>query len=273
MKSILVATDLSERSERAVRRAFNLAETHGAALTVLSVVDSDLPDEIASQLKAATEGKLAQLCGAISSYDKTARVEIGDPLREIHRVADEIDADLVVLGVHRERPLGDMVAGTTMVRLVRASLRPVLLVTDPVDHPYRRAVCGLDLSPSCLAALWAVADIAPDADIDTVHAVHVPFRGFLAPGGTAAEHQPFVSEAERRITSWLSEVETPKRCNPPKIIAAARAQALGQVFRESGADLIAVGANGRSSLSPTYLGSFTEELLRLRPSDILVVRR
>ncbi|MCI4665962.1 MAG: universal stress protein [Neomegalonema sp.] len=273
MKTILVATDLSERSERAVRRAFNLAELHTADLTVLSIVDSDLPDDIAVQMTRATEAQLAQLCGAISSYSYKARVKTGDPQREIHAVADELDADLIVLGVHRERPWVDMVAGTTMERLVHASQRPVLLVSDPVMHSYRRVVCGLDMSPSCAAALRAAADLAPEAEIDLVHAVHVPFRGFLAPSGAEAEVRPFVQEARKRVDAWLSEIEPPKRCSSPKLIAASRVQALGQVFRESGADLIALGAHGRSSLAPTYLGSFTEELLRMRPSDILVVKR
>ena len=42
-KHILMASDLSPRSERALRRAFLLAEEFDAKLTVLSIVDSDLP--------------------------------------------------------------------------------------------------------------------------------------------------------------------------------------------------------------------------------------
>ena len=49
MSRILVATDLSARSDRAVERAFLLAGQAGASLTILHVVDADLPSRIADR--------------------------------------------------------------------------------------------------------------------------------------------------------------------------------------------------------------------------------
>jgi len=270
---MLVATDLSERSERALRRAFRLAEQNGAALTVLSVIDSDLPRQIVDQLKETAEQTLQQLCASISAYACDVIVDIDDPLHRIHDVADEIDADLIVLGVHRRRPLSDFFGGTTMERLVRASLRPVLLVCDPVDHDYRRAVCGIDLSPSCVAAATACAALAPEAEIATFHAVHIPFRGFLARSGSAGAVQPFFEEAEAHVRSWLATAALPRQCLPPTILAMSATEALHASINQHRADLICIGAHGRPSLMPTYLGSFTEQLLRNPTRDLLVVRR
>ncbi|WP_170842129.1 hypothetical protein [Pacificibacter marinus] len=39
-----------------------------------------------------------------------------------------------------------------MERIVRILEYPVLLVSHPVTGPYQSILCGLDLSPSCLAA-------------------------------------------------------------------------------------------------------------------------
>ena len=52
--TITVATDLSERSDRAVRRAADLARTYGASLTVLNIVDADLPDDLEEIMVAKT---------------------------------------------------------------------------------------------------------------------------------------------------------------------------------------------------------------------------
>ncbi len=273
MKNLLIATDLSERSERALRRAFKIAERSQAALTVLSVIDDDLPHDIAEQMKAAAEQSLVRLCASLSDYACRIAVDIADPLQRIHDVADETDADLVVLGVHRRRRFADFFGGTTMERLVRASLRPVLLVRDPVDHDYQRAVCGLDLSPSCIAAAEACADCAPEIEIATFHAVHVPFRGFIAPGGRASEMQPFLKEAEAELQTWLASATLPPQCRPPKLVAKSPMEALTASIGETKPHLVCIGAHGRSSLMPTYLGSFTEELLREPPCDLLVVRR
>ncbi|MEM9725396.1 MAG: universal stress protein [Pseudomonadota bacterium] len=275
MKKLLVASDLSERSERAVQRAVQLASAHGAALTALSVVDNDLPADMAEAHERSAAASLGQLKGRLSQADGPIeidiRVERGDPLTQIHAVAAEIGAELIVLGVHRQRPWMDLLVGSTMERLVRGASQPVLLASDPVNGPYARALCGLDLSPSCLAALWAVSRLAPEAAIETVHAVQVPFRGLLS-SNDVEEASPFLAEARSRMDAWLADVSLPQQCVAPRLLAGGRAQALGQAFQESGADLIAIGAHGRSSVSPNALGSFTEELLRRRPCDILVVR-
>lgn len=273
MQTILVASDLSDRSERALRRAYSIAEQQRARLTVLCVVDADLPQTMAANMKAGAEAELQRLCASVSDYPASLCVEIGDPKTQIHAHADACDADLIVLGVHRQRFFADMFSGTTMERLVRSSRRPVLLVRDPVYGPYQRPVCGLDLSPSCVAAAQACAALAPQAEITAFHAVHVPFRGFLAPGETSAELQVFVDEAAASLSAWLATAELPAQCKAPKVVPGGVTQALYQTIRDADADLACIGAHGRPSLSPSYLGGVTEDLLRSPPCDLLVVRR
>ncbi len=273
MKSILVATDLSNRSDRAVQRAFRVAEQSGAELTVVNIVDSALPERIAQEVASSSKDKLQSFCASISAKPVTVRVEIGDPLVSIHAVADEVDADLIVVGVHRERAIADFFLGTTVERLARASLRPILLVTGAVDHDYERPVCGIDMSPACLAAVEAASRIAPNGRISTFHAVHVPFRGFLAPSESAAAHGPFVDAARHELEGWLKGVTFPQNCEPPKIEVGGVAEALYRTVTDKKGDLIVIGAHGRSSLSPSYLGSLAEDLIRRPPRDLLIVRR
>lgn len=272
MKNILVASDLSTRSDRAVRRAYALAERHAAALTVITVIDEDLPYGMLDQFRAASAENLGGFCDTVSDYPRTMRVEVGDPLRAIHNVAEEIDADLIVLGVHRSRPWADLVRGATMERLVRGTERPVLLAADPGGREYRRIVSGLDFSPASLAALKTAAKIAPTASMKTFHAVHVPFRGFLAPDGSAMQVSPFLADAKSRMAAWMEGADAPEGCGDTEFIIGGVGQALGQVLAEGEADLLAVGAHGRPSYSPSYLGGFTEDLLRHPPCDILVSR-
>lgn len=273
MTHILVATDLSHRSERAVRRAYKIAAAQQATLTVASVIDSDLPLELAHKMRDETVENLRRFCASVSDYPVDIRVDIGDPLRSIHSLARDLAVDLIVLGVHRDRAWGDLWGGTTMERLVRGTTRPVLLVRDPVDHAYARAVCGLDFSPSCSAALDAVSALAPDAKVETFHAVHVPFAGFLAPDASTAQTDPFVKEAEGRLAAWLDTATLPENCAAPQVIVGGVQEALRKIISADRPDLIVVGAHGRANIAQSYLGSFTEALIRNPPSDILVVRR
>ena len=49
MRTILVATDFSERSDRALRRATLFARAQGAKLVLVHGVDDDQPDRLAKQ--------------------------------------------------------------------------------------------------------------------------------------------------------------------------------------------------------------------------------
>ncbi|MEO1542693.1 MAG: universal stress protein [Pseudomonadota bacterium] len=272
MKSILVATDLSNRSDRAVQKAFALAEKHDAKLTVLNVVDSDLPTDIAQTMQASAETQIKAHCTSLSKRSCHAMVKVDDPISGIHSVADEVDADVVVLGVHRPRPFFDLFSGSTLERLVRASERPVLLVRDPASGQHQNPVCGIDFSASCVEAARSCAVLVPEARISTFLAVHIPFKGFLAPGGTHAEFQPYIEDAKRRLDTWLSTADLPEQCTPPEVLVGEVQDALNRMLKKVNGDLIVVGAHARVSPSPTYLGTFAQDLVRNPPCDVLVVR-
>ena len=61
MRSILIATDLSARSDRALERAVNLACDRGGELTIVHVVDEDLPASLADAQQKAAESVLSQI--------------------------------------------------------------------------------------------------------------------------------------------------------------------------------------------------------------------
>lgn len=59
MKALLLATDLSNRSERALRRAAQLVRQFRCPWTVLHVVDADQPQALASAWSAQVHEALA----------------------------------------------------------------------------------------------------------------------------------------------------------------------------------------------------------------------
>jgi nucleotide-binding universal stress UspA family protein len=91
-------------------------------------VDADVAavrDELRSQIKEATGG------GAV---DWTLRLLAGDPARAIARLADDIQASMIILGCP-EPGLGHRVSealnGSVATWLIRHQNRPVLLVPLP----------------------------------------------------------------------------------------------------------------------------------------------
>jgi nucleotide-binding universal stress UspA family protein len=80
-----------------------------------------------------------------SGYDVRRRFEQGDPGAAICDAADELEADLVVVGNHGRNALARLVLGSTSTYVVHHCRRPVLVVRDTTrDHGDDAAVGTTD---------------------------------------------------------------------------------------------------------------------------------
>lgn len=273
MKTILVATDLSERSDRAVRRALRLAASSGAECHALYVADDDLPQDIADTLRAKAEERLRRLLDAApGGAEARCHALVGDPVATIRDRAAGIGADLVVLGLHRPRPFLDALRETTMERLTRLLPQPVLLVRDPADHDYASVLAPVSLSPSCAAALRAARALAPEARLSAFHAIYVPYGGLTGegPGGTMARQMRREAEAAR--TEWAAAAGLEGDLAEVTMITGSLRQVFDRRLEATGADLAALGADTRTLYLASGLGSFIAEMIRNPPTDLLLAR-
>lgn len=271
MKHLIVATDLSERGDRALQRAFILASGLGAKLTIATVVDDSLPGSIAETMARAAEAELARIVAAhplAASVPHEIRVARGDPALAIAALAAAERADLLVLGVHRDRPLADLFRETTMERIVRQVGCPVLLVRRPAVAAYGAVVGAVDFSPASAAALRKAAEVAPGARLVAVHAVHVPYRG-LMPADAAGS---FIGEAEAAEAGWRQRETLPAALGKVALVEGAIGQVLTDVVRREDAELITVGAHARSGVHNALVGSFATRMMRDAPCDLLIAR-
>ena len=111
-KKLLVLLDLSQSSEQVAIAGRDLAAHSNAALVILHVVEfvpveplgeSLMPTaQIEDELIKRARANLSDLVERLGLAKANARVEAGNTKAEILRVADEEQADLIVLG-SRER--------------------------------------------------------------------------------------------------------------------------------------------------------------------------
>src|SRR5690554_308213 len=108
---LLVASDLSTRSDVALQRALSLAEHLQAELTLLHVVDTELPLGLKTaymqDANSVLQESLKQLGREESSVDVVVRV--GEPCQTISEVAEELQADLIIVGSFRRQLLRDKI--------------------------------------------------------------------------------------------------------------------------------------------------------------------
>lgn len=135
MRVVLVATDFSEVSERAEGRAGELARSMEARLHLVHVVepidDPEQADEETREFHRSLEVRASRLLqeriGQWTGLSVTYSVVLGHRPQSILRVADQEEADVLVLGTH---PVGEgeQPRGSTSQRVSWFSRRPVLLV-------------------------------------------------------------------------------------------------------------------------------------------------
>ncbi len=155
IKTILYAADLGEVSLPAFQRAAAEAVRHGAHLHVLHVVGpaSGAAAKLVAtymadtELRAMRDGGIHHLLEALEARIKAfcaeqladdivlphaprPRVEEGHPPETIVRIAEEIDADLIVMGTRTRTHtiLGRFFLGSTAQSVLQLSDRPVLVV-------------------------------------------------------------------------------------------------------------------------------------------------
>ncbi|MGZ2257202.1 universal stress protein [Roseobacter sp. A03A-229] len=259
MRNILVASDLSDRSRPAVRRGVQLAAETGAKLTVLHVVDAAMPDAMSSAVQADATKLLSQEVAEDAGTRDVAhdiKVVIGDTVEEINDCADQIEADLLIVGLHRRRVFLDHIKETTMEHLIRASARPVLLVAGEASQPYARVLGGVDLSDVCASGLHKIEMIAPGAEVTLFHAHEVSFR----------------KEAERDYATWEAVSHLPEGLPQPVFVEAKARDALDEVMEQDDYDLLVIGAYTRSNAGRYILGGFSSGLIRQPPCDLLLAK-
>ena len=136
-KHVLVPIDLSDRNARIVRIGLMLAERSGARVTLLHVVQQVAripPEELKAFYRRLVRAGQHQLTReakrfATRGVPVETQILIGEPAREIVRMAHRRKVDLIVMGSHTVDPaVAGRGFGTTSYKVGIACRCPVLLV-------------------------------------------------------------------------------------------------------------------------------------------------
>lgn len=121
-KKILLALDLSVESEQLKEKAKSIAEANQAELSLIHVIEplsfaygGDVPVDLSTiqdQLDAHAGQKLENYAKEINYPVAQQLVITGHTETEIHRVADENDVDLIIVGSHGRHGLSLLLGST-----------------------------------------------------------------------------------------------------------------------------------------------------------------
>lgn len=280
MTRILVATDFSVRSDRAMRRASLLARKLGARLTIAHVVDADQPPSLTAADRLAASELLEQQTRTmreVDGLDADWVVQVDDVHAGILAAADENDADLIVIGPHRSR-LSDVFVGTTAERVVRRSTHPLLVAVEVPSAHHRGTLLALDFDEaSKSAARRALAmGVFDHTDVTVMHAFDAPAENYmkraLEPSTEIAEYVRAEGRTARKeLSQLLRELDLPPSAQTVASIKGSPARTILEAARQMDSDLIVLGTNQRNGFGRALIGSVTADVIRDAHRDVLII--
>lgn len=138
MQKILVAHDGSKSSDKALKKAVEMAISLNASLTVLSVIPelylTELSDadrsKIFNALSKETAEAMEKIRKALSgkSIEVKTLIRQGDPAEKILETAQKMKADLIVTGSHGKHGTKKFLLGSVSSKVVDYSKCPVMVV-------------------------------------------------------------------------------------------------------------------------------------------------
>jgi len=292
IRSIVAATDLSAPARHAADRAARLAHASGASLALVHAVsDSAIEalrrglggqDAIAQSLLDDARKRMHSLADDLAARYAIPVAEhlgVGSTIEEIVHEAGERDADLVVTGTRGTTFMRSHLIGSTAERIVNRSRRPVLMVRQTAHESYRRALVPVDFSQWSDQAVRLARAVAPDAMLVLMHAVEVPFEGYMRYAGVRNELiAEYRSKARHEAREQLRELARRIDFEPGRWIeclpdAGDAWMQIVQQEQEQDCDLIVIGKHGRGALEELIVGSTTRMVMAEAAGDVLISTR
>jgi|SRR5579863_4040451 nucleotide-binding universal stress UspA family protein len=137
-RTIMVAVDKSEQSDRAVAVARDLALATGASVHLLHMRQHEVivgksggsfERETDEEVESLLDKELATLReGGLQVTPDVRRGRLDETAWAILKVADEVSADVIVIGLRGPSAFSALILGGTAYKILHATKRPVLVV-------------------------------------------------------------------------------------------------------------------------------------------------
>lgn len=275
---ILVATDFTPRSQRAVRRAGILARRNGGDVILMHVVEGVGAAETARDVREAQRmiDEQAAIVPELLGVECQSHVVAGrlpDAVLEAARVR-QVDMIVVGTGLGKDR----QGLGRTVRDLIRAAPCPILVVDRPVMGPYARITVPVDLSAASARALRSVASLglADGARVTLIHAFEAVGKPKLSGFGVPSEQIASYVESWRslhaeEIDAFLATHGLAAGDWPTRMEEGRPEEVIADVAARTSSGLLVMGTRARTGIRRALLGSVTEAVLALGGADVLVV--
>lgn len=273
---VVAGVDLSAIGRRVADRARIVAESSGAGLTLVHVMESlgeaTVPQswgKLVDQYRRDAATKLLEWVRGRTDLPVDLEMPKGSPGWELsHRSKT---ADLTVVG---SSSVDSSRIGPVASSLAEMASSDVLLVRRQPRGDYRKAIAAVDLSEASKSAVGALLSRFPEADVTAVFALPTRFDPLLVEAGLF--HEEVVASRTQRLEEASLRMEAfverwPGRVRP-LVVDGPPQETIEEIVRRRGADLVSVSSRGAGATKMVLLGSVARDVAERAPCDVFVAR-
>lgn len=277
MKKILVPVDFSQHSEYAMEVAANIAKKHNSEIIAVHMMGLSeavvTRDESKEVFEAMYYMKLAEKRfdefldkGYLEGVKVTDTVHNYKNFSELNDLAQEFNADLIVMGSHGSSGLKEVFVGSNTEKVVRTSEIPVLVIKHRAEifNP-KLGVFACDFLENSVGPYKRAKKVFDALGIN-MQMLYVNLAGDFRS----------TREIEKRILNFLKnagEVNPLESLN--KVIQYNEYSVEGGIFgysQVSNADIIALPTQGRQGLAHFFSGSIGENVVNHSDLPVLTFK-
>lgn len=270
-QSVLLASDLDRRTDRAMDRAAALASEWNAPLVIVHAIEGSpevWPPTRQREPRAAAMQRIREDLREPLPAKLELVVERGDAVKLVLEAIPRHGCRVVVTGVARDSGFGRASAGATVDALARLSPVPVLAVKTRPNRPYRRVIVATDFSDTSRDALLATIELFPSAHITLFHAYHVIYESFMSDKDAARRSE--ARNADTLAREFLAKMPLGNQRIEIRSEHGSPERALREIVAAGGVDLVVVGTHGRGAVGQLLLGSVARSIVAEVPVDVLI---
>lgn len=273
MKKILVPTDFSSHAFTAVKVAADIARRTGAELYLLHIIElpGDASDAVRSGydipevlfFKNSAEKRLSEisLSPELNGLTVYQILKLGRTFSNVNEVAEENDANLIVMGSHGASGVKEMLIGSNTEKVVRSSNIPVLVIKENESElNFNRVVFACDFMSENITPYQRIISFFEANNIKP-HFLMINTPNNFKPTHVANE---LIKEFMNKLAIQDFEYTIYNDTDVESGIL--------NFTNNFGADLIAMGTHGRTGFSRLLNGSISEDLVNHSPLSVLTFK-
>ncbi|MEB3318171.1 MAG: universal stress protein [Cyanobacteriota bacterium] len=274
-RTLLIADSGKGHVEDMVRMLRTIPPCRQAKVHLLHVVSEQGKEEVLEhrqRAEAMIQAAIVRM-GMLPS-EVTSLVREGDAKQTVLQVADEVNADLIVMGSRGLGRLQSILSNSTSQYVFQLSTRPMLLIRDDIYvRAINRVMVTVDGTGVGDDAIQLACELVRDIPGGTLTGIHVSRHDITPSRGGRSPADEVLNKAVQRARNIGVEMQ-------PLHITGAVGRAVCEAAEQAKADLLVIASQDRRPLVAKglvdldrLLGSSVSDYIRVHsPAPVLLVR-